>query len=272
MRAAQERLVGGLADFAHHLLDETDALALRHFEAGVTATRKADRTLVTSADTEIERTIRERIADRFPDHGMLGEEYGAESGDAATSWVIDPIDATNNFVRGIGIFATLLACSVDGELVLGLVSAPAMGERWWATAAGGAWRRGASGERRIGVSSISRVADGQLLYGRALTLDGRVAEASRAAWRDRGFGDFWGHMLVAGGSAEAMVEDGVAPWDMAAPYVVVTAAGGRMTNLNGASSWTDPQLLTSNGLVHDEILALLADAHGTGADSQPMTD
>jgi len=255
--AARHRLVRELAEFAHRLLDETDALALRHFEAGVTASRKVDRTLVTVADTEIERAIRDRIAERFPDHGMMGEEFGAEADDAATGWIIDPIDATNNFVRGIGVFATLLACRVDGELVLGLVSAPAMGERWWATASDGAWRRRAGAERRIGVSSVSRLADGQLLYGQALSLDGRVAEASRGTWRDRGFGDFWGHMLVAGGSAEAMVEDGVAPWDMAAPYVVVTAAGGRMTDLDGRPSWTDPQLLTSNGRVHDELLALL---------------
>ncbi|HET8777308.1 MAG TPA: inositol monophosphatase family protein, partial [Candidatus Limnocylindria bacterium] len=146
-----------------------------------------------------------------------------------------------------------------GELVLGLVSAPAMGERWWATASGGAWRRRNGAERRIGVSSVSSLADGQLMFGRANALGGRVARAARDVWRDRGFGDFWGHMLVAAGSAEAMVEDGVAPWDMAAPYVIVTAAGGRMTNLEGVPSWTDRQLLTSNGLVHDELLALLRD-------------
>lgn len=257
MTAARERLLRDLAGFAHGLLDETDALALRHFEAGVPASRKADRTLVTRADTEIETMIRERIADRFPDHGLLGEEFGSEAADATTGWVIDPIDATNSFVRGIGVFATLLACRIDGELVLGLVSAPAMGERWWAIDSGGAWRRRNGGERRIGVSSISSLTESHLLYGRAGALGGRVAEASRQAWRDRGFGDFWGHMLVASGSAEAMVEDGVSPWDMAAPWVVVTAAGGRMTNLEGRASWTDPQLVTSNGLVHDELLALL---------------
>ena len=257
MTAARERLIGELTDFAQAVLDETDALALGHFESGVIASRKADRTLVTIADTEVETAIRERIAQRFPDHGVMGEEFGTEGDGAATGWIVDPIDATNNFVRGIPVFATLLACRVDGELVLGVVSAPAMGERWWATESGGAWRRRASGERRIGVSSVSTLAEAQLLYGRARSLDGRVAEATRATWRDRGFGDFWGHMLVAGGSAEAMVEDGVAPWDMAAPYMVVTVAGGRMTNLDGEPSWTDPRLLTSNGLVHDVLLALL---------------
>ena len=257
MTATLARLVRDLAAFAHDLLDETDALALSYFEDGVVASRKADRTLVTRADTEIERAIRDRIAHRFPDHGLMGEEYGDEAADAATSWIIDPIDATNNFVRGIGVFATLLACRIDGELVLGLASAPAMGERWWAIASEGAWRRRNGSERPMAVSSISSLADSHLLYGRARSLGGRVAATSAQTWRDRGFGDFWGHMLVAGGSAEAMVEDGVAAWDMAAPYVIVTAAGGRMTNLDGMPSWTDAQVLTSNGLVHDELLDLL---------------
>jgi histidinol-phosphatase len=257
MTAAQARLVRELAAFAHQLLDETDALALRHFETGVTASRKADRTLVTRADTEVERTIRDRIGNRFPHHGLLGEEYPDEAADAATSWIIDPIDGTHNFVRGIEVFGTLLACRIDGELVLGLASAPAMGQRWWAIASEGAWRRRNGTEQRIGVSSVSSLSETHLLYGRAASLGGRVAAASVHTWRDRGFGDFWGHMLVAGGSAEAMVEDGVAPWDMAAPYVIATAAGGRMTNLDGTPSWTDPQVLTSNGLVHDELLDLL---------------
>ncbi len=257
MTGALARLVRDLASFAHDLLDETDALALRHFEVGVVASRKADRTLVTRADTEIERAIRDRIAHRYPNHGLMGEEYGEQAADATTTWIIDPIDATHNFVRGIGVFATLLACRIDGDLVLGLASAPAMGERWWAINSEGAWRRRNGSERPMGVSLVSSLADSHLLYGRARSLGGRVAAASAQTWRDRGFGDFWGHMLVAGGSAEAMVEDGVAAWDMAAPYVIVTAAGGRMTNLDGIPSWTDPQVLTSNGLVHDEFLALL---------------
>lgn len=252
-----ERTIRELATFAHALLDETDAMALRSFESAPVASRKADRTFVTEADTEIERVIRQRIADRFPDHGLIGEELGAEAADAETAWVIDPIDATHNFMRGIGVFATLLACRVDGDLVLGIVSAPAMGERWWATTVDGAWRRRPAGEQRIGVSSVRRLVDAQLVYGNVDALDGRVAAAARDAWRSRGFGDFWGHMLVAGGSAEAMVEDGVRPWDVAAPYVIVTAAGGRVTDLEGSPSWTDAQVVSSNGLVHDELLALL---------------
>lgn len=247
-----------LVAFAHDLLDETDALALRHFAAGVTPTEKADRTLVTDADTAIERRLRERIAERFPDHGLIGEEYGSEGSDAESAWIIDPIDATNNFVRGIPVFATLLACRVEANLVVGLVSAPALGERWWAAAGAGAHRRHGGRERPIGVSSVARLAESQLLFGSALALDGRIASLAARVWRDRGFGDFWGHMLVAGGSAEAMVEDGVAPWDLAAPNVIVTEAGGRMTDLDGRPTWTERRVVTSNGLVHDELLQLLS--------------
>ena len=241
------------------MLDVTDGIALEAFRAGIGSDRKADGTLVTAADIEVERVIRERIADRYPADGVIGEELGSEAADAERAWIVDPIDATHNFVRGIAVFATLLACRIGDELVLGIVSAPAMGERWWGIAGRGAFRRDAAGERRIGVSSIDRLADGQLLYGDAATLDGRVVEVARDAWRSRGFGDFWSHMLVASGSAEAMVEDGVNPYDMAAPYIVVTEAGGRMTDLEGRPSWTDARLVSSNGLVHDELLARLTD-------------
>ncbi len=257
MTTAHDTAVRELSSFGHELLDETDGIALGHFRAGVTAAAKADRTLVTVADTEVERRIGERIAERWPSHGVIGEEYGSRDADAEVAWIVDPIDATHNFVRGIEVFATLLACRIGGELALGIVSAPAMGVRWWATAGGPAWRRDASGERRIGVSSIATLAEGQLLYGDVTAVDGRVATAAARAWRSRGFGDFWGHMLVAGGSAEGMVEDGVRPWDMAAPYVVVTSAGGRMTDLEGHPSWTGSRLVSSNGAVHDELLQLL---------------
>ena len=250
-------MIDELLAFTHDLLDETDALALGHFVAGVTPTVKPNRTLVTRADTEVEERIRERIAARWPGHGVLGEELGADDADAETAWIVDPIDATHNFVRDIGVWATLMACRIGSQLVLGAVSAPAMGERWWATAEGGAWRRDARGERRIGVSNVPKLAEGQLIYGEAAALGGRAVNAATRAWRSRGFGDFWGHMLVATGSAEAMIEDGVNPWDMAAPYVIVTEAGGRMTDLDGNPSWTDPRLLTSNGFVHDEVLGIL---------------
>jgi histidinol-phosphatase len=258
-----------LAAFGQELLDETDRIAMRWFRSELDIRAKADATLVTQADTEIERLLRERITAAHPDHGLLGEEYGVDSPDAGWRWVIDPIDATNNFIRGIGVFATLVGVARGDEVVIGLVSAPAMRARWWAVSGEGAHLHDASGQRRIRVSDIARLADAQLCYGSLRGLDRAglgegVLAASRGAWRDRGFGDFWAHMLVAQGSAEAMVEVGVKPWDMAAPHAIVAEAGGRMTDLDGAPSWTAPNVLTTNGAVHDELLEVLRQRSLTG--------
>ena len=251
-----------LLSFAHDLLDETDALALRHVAGGLTVSAKPDRTLVTQADTEIETHLRDRIANAFPTHTIAGEEFGtaADAGDGR--WIMDPIDATHNVVRGIEVFATLLAFEREGELLLGVVSAPAMHRRWWATRGGGATVRVDGVDRPIRVSAVDALANAQIAFSTLRGLDAAgLGEGLRrltgAAWRDRGFGDFWGHMLVAQGSAEAMIEYGVAPWDMAAPHVIVTEAGGRMTDLEGNSSWSGPQVVSSNGLLHDRVLELL---------------
>lgn len=248
--------------FAHELVDETDATALRHFAGELTITAKHDRSLVTQADTEIETRLRERITDAYPGHGVVGEELGTQLGEGSARWIIDPIDATHNFVRGIPVFATLLALERDGELVLGVVSAPALGQRWYATRGGGAFRRDAAGEHPIHVSAIRAMSEAQLCFSTLRGLDAAglgdgLRRATQRAWRDRGFGDFWGHVLVAQGSAEAMLEYGVAPWDMAAPNVVLSEAGGRMTDLAGEPSWAGPQALSTNGAVHDELLTLL---------------
>ena len=177
-------------------------------------------------------------------------------------WIIDPIDATHNFVRGIEIFGTLLAFERGGELELGVVSAPGMHRRWFAARGEGARLRHAGSERPIHASRIASLADAQIVFStlrgieKAGMGDG-LRRIVHAAWRDRGFGDFWGHMLVAQGSGETMIEYGVKPWDMAAPNVIVTEAGGRMTDLEGRPSWTAANVLTSNGILHDELLELL---------------
>lgn len=252
-----------LLRFAHALLDETDAIAAGHFRGELTITAKRDRTLVTQADTEVETRIRERIAAAHPAHGIVGEEFGTEPGDGETRWIIDPIDGTHNFVRGIPIWATLLAVERAGRLVLGIASAPALGTRWSAVRDGGAWARFAGGEERpIGVSRIGLMAQGQLIFSSTAALDAAglgagARRAASAAWRDRGFGDFWGYTLVAQGAAEAMVEVGPTLWDLAAPYLIVTEAGGRMTDLEGNPSWSGPRVLATNGLVHAEMLELL---------------
>ncbi|MEO7295050.1 MAG: inositol monophosphatase family protein [Candidatus Limnocylindria bacterium] len=251
-----------LLRFAHELLDETDAIALRHVAGGLTVSAKPDRTLVTQADTEIETHLRDRIAAAFPTHTVAGEEFGtaADAGDGR--WIMDPIDATHNVVRGIEIFATLLAFERDGELLIGLVSAPAMRRRWWATRGGGATVRVEGAERAIRVSPIDTLSDAQITFStlrglEAAGLGDGLRRLTGAAWRDRGFGDFWGHMLVAQGSAEAMLEYGVSPWDMAAPHLIISEAGGRMTDLDGRSSWSGPQVVSTNGVLHHRVLEML---------------
>lgn len=247
---------------AHRWLDETDQIALGHFAGELTVTAKHDRTLVTQADTEIEARLRERIADAFPTHVVLGEELGSAADAGDGRWIIDPIDATHNFVRGIEVFATLLAFERDGQLEVGLVSAPAMQRRWWAARGGGAHVRALGVERQIHVSAIGELSEAQIVFStlrglEAAGLGDGLHRLTNQAWRDRGFGDFWGHMLVAQGSAEAMLEYGVAPWDMAAPSLIVHEAGGRMTDLEGQPSWAGPQAVTTNGALHDRVLELL---------------
>ncbi len=248
--------------FALEACDVADEIALRHFRRDIVIERKPDRSFVTAADQGIEREIRGRIAARFPEHGLIGEEYGTEAGGAATRWYIDPIDGTHNFIRGVPLFGTLLAVEHDGELQVGVISAPAMRERWFAYRGGGAWERGLDGERRIHVSRVAALEDAQLVYG-----GGRDNVASGlmpgfdallgSAWRERGFGDFWGYALVAEGAAEAMLETGMHSWDLAAPLVLIEEAGGRVTDVHGERRIDAPSFVGSNGLLHDEILRRL---------------
>lgn len=252
-----------LRDFALELLDETDAIALRHLAGGLRVDAKPDATLVTQVDTEIEERLRSRIRAAFPDHGVVGEELGTIAGDAGTRWIIDPIDGTHNLVRGIPVFATLIAVEQKGELVAAAVSAPALSRRWHAVRGGGAFVRDLIGERRIHVSTIAELGEAQVLssglqpmhragYGDA------VARLADTAWRDRGFGDFWGYMLVAEGAAEVMLEIGPTIWDLAAPALIVQEAGGRMTDFSGRPSYEGPQALATNGRVADAVVSLLA--------------
>jgi histidinol-phosphatase len=253
--------------FALACCDAADELALRHFRRDLVISTKPDRTFVTDADQAIERLLRERIAAAYPGHGLVGEEYGTETGAGSVRWYIDPIDGTHNFMRGVPLFGTLLGVEHDGELVVGVMSAPGLGERWYARRGGGAWAVGSVGPaagvpRRIGVSRVAAIADSHVLYaspleieasGEAPGFDGLI----RAAWRDRGFGDFWGYALVAEGAAEAMIEVGPNSWDLAAPSVVVEEAGGRLTDLRGERTIHAGSALATNGVLHDEVVRRL---------------
>lgn len=244
--------------------DEADGIARSAFRRDLQITTKPDRTFVTQADQGIERAIRARIQAAYPEHGLVGEEYGTEAGEARTRWYIDPIDGTHNFIRGVPLFGTLLAVERDGELQAAVMSAPALRQRWWARRGGGAWAQGVddAAPRRIRVSGVAVLADAQVLYG-----SGHDLEASGLApgfpallgevWRERGFGDFWGYALLAEGAAEAMIEVDLSAWDAAAPTVIVEEAGGRVTDFAGRRAIDSGSFLATNGLLHDEVLARL---------------
>lgn len=247
-----------LLAFAMGLADAADAIAMAHFRKDLRIDRKPDRTFVTQADTAIETEVRQRIEHRYPDHGVLGEEFGS-NGAADTRWIIDPIDATHSFMRGLPMFATLIGLERAGEMLLGIISAPAMRERWHAVRGAGAW----AGERRLHVSTISDLKEAQIFYasrtafvesGQEAGFDAVVSEA----WRDRGFGDFWGYALVAEGSGEAMIEPELYPWDLAAPLILIEEAGGRLTDFSGRRTYDGGNAVASNGLLHDVILDRLA--------------
>jgi histidinol-phosphatase len=231
---------------------------------------KPDLTPVTEADRAVEEMIRARLADVRPGDAVLGEELGqtgatgatGATGGAGRRWIVDPIDGTKGYARGIPVWATLLALEVDGEVVAGVVSAPALGSRWWGTAGVGARRDGTP----VSVSQVARVEDAHLAYDsvdafESVGLDGEFLALARRCWRARGFGDFWSHMLVADGSIDVAVEvGGLAVWDLAAVKAVVEAAGGRCTDLRGAARIDTGDVVSTNGLLHDEVVAAFARA------------
>ncbi len=261
-RAPQPDLARWLS-LALELADEADRVAMHHFRRDLEIQAKPDRSFVTQADQQIERLIRERIRAVHPDHGLVGEEYGTDEGRTPIRWYIDPIDGTHNFMRGVPLFGTLLAVEVEDEIQVGVLSAPAMGERWYAARGDGAWAVARDGSRRrVRVSSVSRMADAQLIYGSrrdnvASGLMPGFDAAIDACWRDRGFGDFWGYALVAEGAAEAMLETGMHEWDLAAPLILIEEAGGRVTDVRGERRIDAPSFVGSNALLHDELLRRL---------------
>jgi len=264
LRRAPEADLAAWLSLALEMCDEADRIALRWYRREVPISRKPDRTFVTEADRAIERLVRDRIRAIYPDHGFVGEEYGDEDGAAGVRWYIDPIDGTHNFIRGVPLFGTLLAVEVDGEMQVGVMAAPAMGERWYAARGRGAWAIARDGlRRRLLVSSVDALGEAQLIYGsrRENVASGLMPGFDAvidACWRDRGFGDFWGYALVAEGAAEAMIETGMHSWDVAAPMIIIEEAGGRVTDMSGARDVNAASFVGSNGLLHEELLRGLA--------------
>ncbi|MBM3139530.1 MAG: histidinol-phosphatase [Chloroflexi bacterium] len=255
-----------MLSFALDLADEADHLTMPYFRGDARVEAKADGSLVTRADRETEAYLRERILGRFPDHAILGEEQGFSPGAAgAARWLLDPVDGTHSFARGIPVWGTLIAFERDGAFEVGVASAPALGTRWWAGRGLGAYRgalpaRGHAGER-IRASAIDALDRAQIVWGSYRLLFERWGASAdalmRAAWRTRGFGDFWGYCLVAEGSAEAMLEPEISPWDIAAMLVIVEEAGGRLTDVDGRVTVEAGHCVATNGVLHDLVLRTL---------------
>lgn len=254
---------------ALHLADLADAVSLPRFGAAdLQVTAKPDLTPVTDADLAVESAIRARLAVDRPADRIVGEEFGG-SADliAGRRWIIDPIDGTKNFVRGVPIWATLIAL-IDGppgsDPVVGVVSAPALARRWWAASGGGAFVRFAGGpERRCRVSGVRSVTDASLSYSEPA--EWAAAGRSRqfqalldACWRTRAYGDFYSYMLLAEGAVDIAAEPELSLWDVAALVPIVTEAGGRFTAIDGQpSGGTTVSALATNGPLHPDVMTLL---------------
>jgi histidinol-phosphatase len=254
---------------ALELADVADAITMARFRArDLVVETKPDMTPVSEADQATERALRERLAQVRPQDAIVGEEFGEADGageDVRRRWIVDPIDGTKSYVRGMPIWATLLALEEDGELVAGLASAPALGRRWWAARGEGAFTAGVGidGVQPIHVSQVASLADAQLCFGgwhewsSVGHREGLLALAD-ASWRVRGVGDFWQYMLVAEGAAEIATDPDVSLWDLAAPLVIVREAGGRFTDFRGAETAAGDSGLATNGLLHEAARSFLA--------------
>jgi histidinol-phosphatase len=226
---------------ALQLAHAADALSLARFRAlDLRVETKPDLTPVTDADRDVERALLDLLARERPADGVLGEEHGTREGTSGRRWILDPVDGTRNFLRGIPVWATLIALEEDGEAAVGVVSAPALGHRWWARRGDGAY---ADGER-LHVSRVARIEDAVFAYAEA---NARTRTLAERAWHARGLGDFWQHVLLAEGAVDAAVDEATALWDVAAVQVIVEEAGGRCEIAGG--------LVSTNGHLHDEVLA-----------------
>jgi histidinol-phosphatase len=247
------------------LADLADAITIERFGAAdLAVATKPDLTPVTEADTAVERTLRDRLASLRPQDAVLGEEYG-DSGTAARRWIIDPIDGTMSYVRGLPFWATLVALQDGEEIAVGVVSAPALHRRWWASRGSGSWLDDGLGPeaRRIHVSGVAELADAHLCLSAASEWEavGRldaILELERRCWRTRGYGDLWSYMFVAEGVLEIGLDPKASEWDLAAMQVIVEEAGGRFSDLSGLARVDGGNAVATNGLLHDAVLEILA--------------
>jgi len=263
---------------AHALADLADAISLDRYQAqDLVITTKPDNTPVTDADRAVETAIREALATHRNTDGLVGEEFGSDKGTSGRYWVIDPIDGTKNFMRGVPTWATLIALvHVDSsgaeEVVVGIASAPALARRWSAAKGHGAFVRFNSGsvedlweefdassnEKRISVSKVAKLSDASISYSDFVGWGDRLEPFQKmlaSAWRTRGIGDFWSHMLVAEGAVDVAIEPKLAVWDMAALDIIVREAGGSFTNTAGQNGPFGGSGVSTNGALHNAVIS-----------------
>jgi len=247
------------------LADEADMMTMARYRAlDLHIETKPDNTPVTEADQAVERMIREALSVERPDDGIIGEEFADTDTGRSRLWVIDPIDATKNYVRGVPVWGTLIALVVDGDPLVGMISAPALGRRWWAVRREGAFTRDVDGTvRQIHVSGVKNMSDASFSYSDHVGWDkhgnGKGFENLRSSvWRTRAYGDFWSHLMVAEGSVDIAAEPELNNFDMAAFVAVVIEAGGTVTGFDGSAPLDAGNALTTNGALHSEALALIA--------------
>lgn len=262
---------------AHALADLADAITLNRYQAqDLVITNKPDNTPVTDADRAVETAIREALATHRQTDGLVGEEFGSDKGTSNRYWVIDPIDGTKNFMRGVPTWATLIALvNVDSsgieEVVVGIASAPALARRWSAAKGLGAYVRFNSGsaddlweefdassnEKKISVSKVAKLSDASISYSDFVGWGDRLEPFQKMlaiAWRTRGIGDFWSHMLVAEGAVDVAIEPSLAVWDMAALDIIVREAGGTFTNTAGQKGPFGGSGVSTNGALHNTVI------------------
>jgi histidinol-phosphatase len=249
---------------AHELADIADAIALPRFMAqDLQVETKPDDSPVTDADRATERAIKTKLAEARPNDALIGEEYGDSAGTGNRTWIIDPIDGTANFMRGVPVWASLIALSVEGKPVVSVVSAPALGRRWWAAPEVGAHTREIDGsERSIRVSNIADAANASISYNNLRLWDQsgklpQLVEFSRTLWRTRAYGDFWSYMLLAEGSVDIVAEHDLKIYDIAALVPIVEQAGGKLTAIDGPLTAETSSVLATNGQLHSLATAAL---------------
>jgi len=248
---------------ALQMADEADALTLDRFGAlDLHVETKPDLTPVTDADKSAEELLRGLLVANRPDDAVVGEEFGGTAVFEGRQWVLDPIDGTKNFVRGVPVWSTLIALLQDGVPTVGVVSAPALARRWWASSGEGAFTSFNGVTRRISVSGVSELDSASLSYSDLTTgwEDRRpqFVELTDAVWRVRGYGDFWSYCLLAEGAVDVVTEPEVKLWDLAPLDIVVREAGGRFTSIDGTPGPHAGSAIATNGLLHDEVLRRLA--------------